>query len=211
MALNANALTTLAKAKSHLKILDGSQDTVLETLINAASSIIEQYVDRKLQTQTHTEYQDGRRQNRILLKQYPVTAVSQVRVDQTSDFTDATTQLASTDFYIEDENLIVLSPNGSRGIFPNGTRNIKVIYTAGVHDQQNMVPVAAPSDIEYACLLTTEWLYRFRSREDIGRSQKTKGDENSTVSQDLPQIVRTLLDPHKRAEFPGASLKTESL
>jgi uncharacterized phiE125 gp8 family phage protein len=211
MALNANALTTLAKAKSHLKILDASQDSILEIMINTASSVIEQYVDRKLQTQTHTEYQDGRRQNRILLKQYPVTGVSQVWVDQTSAFTDVTTQLAAGDFFIEDENLVVLNPNGSRGIFPIGTRNIKIVYTAGVHDQQNMTPVAAPSDIEYACLLTTEWLYRFRSREDIGRSQKTKGDENSTVSQDLPQIVRTLLDPHKRSEFPGASLKAESL
>ena len=49
MALNSNALTSVANLKFQLNILtsDNTQNTMLELYINAASQAIETYCDRK--------------------------------------------------------------------------------------------------------------------------------------------------------------------
>lgn len=192
MALNSNNLTTVANLKAHLGIpsAETSQDTRMELLINAASDSIERYLDRKLKSQTITEYQHGRRQDSLLLHEWPVTGITELRVDMDHVFSDASTLIPSADYGIgDDKNSLIYFDT----VFPRGNHNIKIVYVAGY--------ATVPSDIEMAALLFCEWLYLFRNRQDIGRTSKSKGDESQGILQGIPEIVRQLIDPYRRTEF----------
>jgi len=192
MALNSNALTTLATAKTYLKIPTGelSQDALVELYINAASQELEQECDRKLKTQAITETRHGRKQNILLLKEWPVTAIAELRIDGQANFTDPSTLIPATDYRLgEDAQSIVLLNR----VFPNGYGNIKAVYTAGY--------VTVPSDLEHACLWLVSWFQQMRDSKDIGRESKSKGDESVTMLQTSPQYVKDAIARYKRTEF----------
>jgi uncharacterized phiE125 gp8 family phage protein len=192
VALNANALTTLALAKSYLKIpaLEPSQDAMIELFINSASALLESECDRVLKQQTGiVEYQDGRKQNIIVLKQYPVTAVSEVRIDQDSVFTDPATLIPPADYAITDDGNALLYINGQ---FASGNRSVKITYTAGY--------ATVPSDLEHACLWLVFWYAKIRDAADIGRSTKNKEGESISYSQSAPQDVKDAILRYKRTE-----------
>jgi uncharacterized phiE125 gp8 family phage protein len=192
MALNSNNLTTVATLKAHLGIpsAENSQDSRMELLINAASDSIERYLDRKIKSQTVTEIQHGRRQDILILREWPVTSITELRVDMDHVFSDPSTVVPQAEYGIgDDKNSLVYYDT----VFPRGNNNVKIVYVAGY--------ATVPSDIEYAALLFCEWLYFFRNRQDIGRTSKSKGDESMSVSQGMPDIVRQMIEPYRRMEF----------
>lgn len=193
MALRSNALTTLLQAKSHLGIppSETSLDARVELLINVASQHIETWTGRKLKSQTHTQLFDGRRQNSLVPAEFPVTAISELRVDQSHEFILSNTLW--TEWMISDGGLTVTLPTQ---YFPQGYQNIKLVYTAGYEE--------VPADLEYGCLLLIEWLYRFKNSGDIGRTSKNKGDESVGILQQIPEVVKEHIAPYKRLEVPGS-------
>ena len=194
MPLNANALTTLAFAKTYLKIpsTETSQDALVEFFINAASQDVESETNRKLKAQSHTEYQHGRKSNTLLLREFPINSVTELRIDSTSNFTDAQTLMDTDDYRIaDDKNALVLL----NGVFPNGYQNIRAIYNAGY--------TTVPSDLEHACLWLVFYYHKMRIAEDIGRSSKSKGDESMSMLQEAPANVRNTIQRYKRTEFEG--------
>jgi uncharacterized phiE125 gp8 family phage protein len=194
MALNANALTTLATAKSHLSISpnDTAQDARVELFINAASQRIESITDRLLLDQGPiVEFQHGRRENILLLRQFPILTVTELWVDSTHLFTDPLKLIPATDYGIGDDlNSIVYYER----VFPNGYQNIQVKYTAGY--------VAVPSDLELACLWLVEWFYLHRGRQDMGRTTASKGDESVGILASMPPMIQEILLHYKRTEMP---------
>jgi hypothetical protein len=204
MAVDANALTSLATVKSHLNIgvLITNQDTKLERLINASSAKIENFLDRKILTRSYTEYQDGRRADRIILKQWPIEKPSELWDDPSGLFTDVSTQIDSADFDIEndgDAGLVQLL-NGLR--FGRGSRNIKAVYNAGF--------ATVPYDVEEACIMTVEFLYDLAQDRRIGVSSKGKNNESTSFLSDLPDIVQNMLVPYQRSEFGLASIAVQN-
>lgn len=193
MALNANALVTLALAKSFLKIptSETSKDALVEFFINAASDYIETETDRKLKSQAITEYQHGRYTNLILLKQYPVTAISGLYFDSTGKYTGSEDTIDPVNYGIgDDSNSVVYFP----GYFPRGYNNIKVTYTAGFS--------AVPSDLQNATLWLVSFYYRMQDNGDIGRTSKGKGDESIQILQEAPQEVKNAILRYRRTEVP---------
>lgn len=201
MALDAFALTSLDNVKSYLNIptLTITQDTTLERMINASSAKIETFLDRKILKRTFTEYQDGRSSDRILVKEWPAEKPTELWIDSSSQFTDITTQLPDSDFVLEDEIGVQLI-NG-RG-FGKGRRNIKVVYEAGY--------TTVPYDIEEACIMTVAFFYDLRSDRRIGVSQKGKNSENTTFLDDLPAIVKGMINPYRRIEFGFGSVAVQN-
>ncbi|HCX20583.1 MAG TPA: hypothetical protein DHN29_01640, partial [Cytophagales bacterium] len=59
MALDDNSLTTLARTKDYLGVTNDSNDTLLERLIDAASSFIETYCDRTFKLTSYILQQEG--------------------------------------------------------------------------------------------------------------------------------------------------------
>lgn len=77
--LDTYALTTLAKANTYLGLTadTGAIDAYIETIINRASDIIENYCHRKFKGRLYIkERYDGNDQEIIYLKQYPVLAIN---------------------------------------------------------------------------------------------------------------------------------------
>lgn len=197
MTVKANALTTLAQAKSHLSISpsDSLQDARIEMFINAASEKIERYTNRLLVSQGNiAELQHGRRENIILLKQWPIIAVSQVSIDSTAAHTDPATILAATSYTVSDDLNSLLLVNST---FPVGFNNVKITYTAGY--------VTVPSDLELASLWLVEWYYLMRTRGDMGRTTASKSGESVGVLEKMPTMIAEMLEFYKRSEFAATN------
>ena len=195
MALNDNALTDFDSVKVWLKIPDSEVTTELqnkiESLINAASASIESMTERILYKKEHTEYQDGRRNNRTMTFEWPIIEVKELWIDSSQDFTDTNNQLTTEQFNVVDKKQTIQLLENRR--FASGHHNVKIVYDAGYD------PI--PSDLEQACLNYVEWLYLVNERGDSGRLAKTKGDESTSINQEIPMIVQSLIAPYIRHEF----------
>jgi Phage gp6-like head-tail connector protein len=193
MALNANALTTLNQAKTFCKIplSETSVDALMEFYINAASDYIERECDRKLKAQTHTELRHGRKQNILMLKEWPVNSVASLKIDSSAVFTSPDTLVASTEYAIGDDGMSIVLLDR---VLPNGYNNVQAIYNAGYS--------TIPSDLEMATLWLVFWYNQVRNNQDIGRPRKSKGDESFEISQSAPKEVLDAISRYKRTEMP---------
>ena len=193
MALNANALVTLALAKSYLKIptAETSKDSLIEFFINAASDYIEAETDRKLKSQSITEYQHGRATNTLLLKQYPVTGITGLYSDQSGKFSGSQETIDPESYVIGDDGNSLIYINNA---FQRGYNNLKIVYTAGF--------AAIPSDLQNAALWLVSFYYRMQDTGDIGRTSKGKGDESVQILQEAPQEVKNAIVRYRRSEVP---------
>lgn len=202
MALNANAIVSLADMKAWLDVpnTDVTKDAIIELHINSASDRIEKYLQRKLIRQQYVERYDGRNSSQLLLSQYPAEKPTQIIIDSSWVF-DAADALELTAYDLQDDMTVKL--NGS--VFPNGTLNVKVTYYAGYKN-----PISGgtgpefPSDIKLACRWLVDWQYQQRTDRRLGMGGKGKQGENISFLQGMPQEVKELLDAHVRMEMPLA-------
>jgi hypothetical protein len=178
MPLAANALTTLEVVKEYLKI-DSTQtvdDTRIEKLINACSSAIESYCERKFKEQTYTDEEyDGTCTKYILLKQYPVKSISSVSID---------------DVLLDVSEYKVKKPNGTlirvNNVWPTGDINIKVTYSSGF--------ITIPADLEQACMDFV--MSKFKA--DVSGFSTTFTDGFVFRADAIPVQVKMLLQPYKK-------------
>lgn len=200
MALAANALCTIAQCKLYLDIASGdtSQDARLEQLINVSSSMVENYLDRKLIWQQYVELHDGRVNDRLLLKEWPAQKPSEIRSDTLWSF-DNTTIMPPENYEIDQETTVVLKGY----YFPRGNRNIKVTYYAGYAS-----PVFGgsgfplPGELNQACIMLVAWQYQLRADRRLGIASKGKQGESITYVKGLPAEIALMLDMHVRMELP---------
>jgi hypothetical protein len=181
----------MAEAKTHLKVPTGvtSDDLAIEMFINAASERIAAWCDRVFIEAEYTELHSGRRQNFLLPNQYPIWSISEIRIDNSRNWSDAQTLVPSSAYSLSDYNTTIQYD----GSFPTGYNNIRIIYTAGY--------ATIPSDLKLACLWFVEWFYRHRSREDMGRTTMTKNSESISVLAETPKMINQILLDYQRCEF----------
>lgn len=197
VTLDSNALVTLAVCKEMLNIPDADtgQDEVLKRLINSCTFRIERYIDRKVKKRSWTEYQDGRNNDRLLLRQWPAEKPSEVWIDADSKFTDTANKLATSDYELEiaanGEGVGIILMGGL--YFPNGRRNVKIIYPGGYD------PI--PYDLEEACWQFVEFLYNVRNDQRIGVISKGKNNETTQYEQGIPKFLLPTLDLYRRNDF----------
>jgi len=195
--LDPYALTTVDNIRVQLG-MPGSALTFdfikkIERMINAASAHLEEYMHRKILQRSYTDYQDSRGGNFILTREYPILSVTELWIDDTRSFSDTNKKLSSTSFSIVDNETAIQTLDQN---LPHGRQVIKVIYQSGW--------AKVPANIERATDLLVEWWYRFQEREDIGRSNKSKGDESTVISQSIPDAVKELVDSYKRLDLVDA-------
>jgi hypothetical protein len=192
--------------KQHLNIQpsDVSQDARLELFINAATSRLESITDRVLKESTLVEYQHGGRQNILLLRQYPVTSIVELRIDSTRAFTDPSTIVDTAKYVIGDDGNSILYD----GYFPRGLGNIEIEYVAGYNATDHAGNLA---ELELCCLWLVEWFYRHRDRQDMGRASKSKGDESVSILTEMPPMIAQIISSYMRAEAPIANVLTGNL
>ncbi len=143
------SLVTLAKYKSYLGIAsnDTTKDTDLTDLQSSVEARVKEYLLRDIESTTYTdELYNGSGWGGLVLRQYPVTAVSSISVYEgigAGNVETWTTLVEHTHYdrkIIPSESYSVLLENY---IFTKGIQNYKITYTAGYS--------TIPSDIQLAC------------------------------------------------------------
>jgi uncharacterized phiE125 gp8 family phage protein len=196
--------TTTARVKALLDITSSTHDTVLGTMIAAASRRIENYIDRPLETTARTEtYPMMPRQSVLFLRAYPVTAIASIKVSAGWDFA-AATAISSSDYYVDSESGMVnfnhfpIVP----GILEGGAAQnaVQVVYTAGLAADVATLISDYP-DIAYAA--DAQVVAMWRRRDSPQGSTYSVGGSSMTYEVPLkmvPDVVEALT-PYRRLRF----------
>ena len=184
----STSLTTRAALKLYLGIdaADSDHDDLLDSLIAYASERIESHCRRAFASAEVTEYLDGPGTSRLVLARRPVTALAGVYEDADRDFGE--------DTVIPDDELALYPETGVvervNGIFPRGTRNVKVEYTGGY--------AAIPDDVAIACVkLAAAWYAHARTGADGVASETLGGYSAEYSARALPADVEGALAPYR--------------
>lgn len=168
-------LTTLSSVKAYLKLgNESTDDALLNELIKACSTAIENYCQRKFGVDTYEEEYDGSGKPFLLLQNYPVTSITSVEVDE---------QVIDTGEYKVRKNNGMLF---RKGIWPQGVMNITVIYSAGLDE--------VPSDVELACKVFVKSFFN----TDVANFSTTFGEGFVFRADSMPAQVKMLLQPYKK-------------
>lgn len=161
---------------------DVNEDEKLQRIADETEAEVKEFLNRDLETAAYTEKYDGTGTDKLVLKQYPITSITSVKVYDGLDSLNAEvwdTWVQGTDYerFVYSDEDTTLFVGGTT--FPEGTQNIEVVYVAGYG------ATAIPKDIERACkqLFTLNWNEQ-EGRRTIGLSAVGVGAEK-TVSIDL--------------------------
>jgi hypothetical protein len=193
MALNSNALASIADTKDYLDIpiSDTTQDLKIERMINTASAMIDNHCGYQIISQSYTQLFSGNNKNILFLNKSKINSITSINIDVNRIFA-IDSLIASTEYIISDEN----SVKRYDYYWPLGNNNIKIIFTAGY--------TIIPSDINYACLMLIDYLYRHRNERRVGRDSISKGGDSVSFSNGLPTEIITILEPYKESFYYSA-------
>ncbi len=197
MALDtANALVSLAEAKTFLKISASSEDSVIEDFINRASIWANDYTGRRLKSRSNSDTYDGDGSDLLLLRDYPLVSITDLRIDDGS-YSGAPPQTTSDDYTLNLPSGLIKLKNGV--LFVKGFQNVDITYTAGY--------TTAPETVKEAVLLYVGHLYRRQyADQKFGVQSETVGDRTTTYgSDDIIPKAKSLLNPYRseRVLFSG--------
>lgn len=186
------ALVSLADAKAFLKITTSAEDTIVGDLVNSLSKLVSNFVGHDLLSASYTEYYDGDGTDELILKNFPVTALSVLNDDPTRAFAAPTAKDIAADVMLDGAAGIVRLWNNG-GIFQRAHGNIKVTYTAGYS------LATMPYDIQLAVKKMVAFIYRSSySMPKIGVQTETVGDRTTTYFNDeLPKDIAAMLKPYR--------------
>ena len=169
----AGDLTTLTNVKQYLGLQVATDDALIGRLITAASAWVKSYLNRDILSTAYVEVIDGNDSERIVVGNFPVTAVSGIAV--LNDTAVASSAL------VFDGNTITRVDGQT---FSWGRSNLTVSYTAGY--------ASTPMDIEEAVIEIVA--LRYREKDRVGTSTVNTHGESVTFSVvDVPAAVKTLL------------------
>lgn len=194
MAVNAKDLTVVADVKTLLGISASTWDTLIQSLITAASKFIANYCDRDFcdAGSDVTEYYDGEEGNlkTLQLKKYPITSITSIG-SRIGSFTNPTyyTYDAATQY--------VFKPESGEVFFqfcvPRGHQNIKVVYRGGY------AVADIPQDLALACQKLVAKEYSKRKAQGI--TAEHIGDANVNWNESLDPLVVSLLNSFKNVRI----------
>jgi len=186
MAADPKDLTTIADVKTLLNITASTWDTLLQSLVTAASKFIANYCDRDFcdAGSDVTEYYDGYdgEIKTLRLKKYPITSITSIG-SRIGSFTNPTyyTYDAATQY--------VFKPESGEVNFtfrlPAGHQNVKVIYRGGY------AVGAYPLDLVLACqkIVAKEYLKRMSQ----GITNERIGEAGVNWNEDLDPMAAQYL------------------
>jgi uncharacterized phiE125 gp8 family phage protein len=113
-------LLTLTEAKNYLKVDYTDEDTLIQSLIDEATSTLQRKYGRDLFEKTYTDEEyDGEGHEMLFIRNFPVQSITSLTInDQTIDATD----------YSLSKQTGILSYDGR---IPEGFANVKISYTGG--------------------------------------------------------------------------------
>jgi len=185
MALDANALVTLADQKTYLNISDSNSDSILEILINSVSTLINVYCERTLIETTYTDlYLDGNGEKEIQLPNWPVASITSLAEDETS-LTEGL-----------DEDYLLYTSDRAAYLWRYGDgwvdmhKGILITYVAGYS--------TVPKDLQLACFKQVAFEFHKWKNKDWGESSRSMADGSiSVTTKNLLEDVEETLQRYK--------------
>jgi hypothetical protein len=186
---------------------DYTKDRFIERYINSVSDSVSKYCNRKFIADTYSEFYKGSGRQRLILNQYPVNAITSVKVDSAA-LTAGTDYVTSDATYLE--RGIIFKENGWTwygyltglvGELTAPVDNIGVVYSAGY----TLGPEASrslPYDLEDAIVSMVADLYGEQQDGTVGLKRLTQGklsyewDANPLIQQ-----YASVLDAYKKRVF----------
>jgi uncharacterized phiE125 gp8 family phage protein len=182
-------LVTLADLKAYLGISESGHDAVLGGLIDAASEAIERACGRAFAQAERTEYHDGRGSAWLVLKERPIASIADLRDDLDREFGAASAIVADDYTFYPEEGIVRLLT----GTFQDGSRNVRVRYTAGYQ--------TVPEDLAQACLMLAASWFNAGHQGGDGLTAEVLGDYRAEYAhRPLPEEVLRLIAPYRNWE-----------
>jgi uncharacterized phiE125 gp8 family phage protein len=186
---------TTAYAKTFMGVSVNDDDAFIASLITAASILLDDYLGRKIKSQTCSEYYSlSRSSPSLMLRTYPVSAVSQVTY-YPHNATQRETVSGSNFVYDERTGELQVDDDSSKQyLFPQGFKTVLVEYTAGYS--------TVPASLQQACAMVVTKLYRLRG-QDLNTTSEKIGDTETTwtkyATADVlkSEDIRELLNPYR--------------
>lgn len=187
------ALITTANLKTFLGISGSSEDTILDSIVNAASKMIQSFCGKALVQATYTEYYDGSGVEELILKNYPIASVTSLNIDGSRTF-GSSTDINVADNVIIDANSGIITLWHNYSVFPKGLRNVKVVYVAGYATN------AIPYDLQQACKQTAMMIYKRQYQDQkVGIASETIGDKTTTYElADIPKTAQAIIKRYQK-------------
>ncbi len=186
-------LCTLDELKSHIfnkAPLPVTHDTLLTTLIEEASGMINAATRRQIEIADITEFHDGEFQNAIILHEFPVASESAITLTEDDE------AIAGTDFVVDFDQGVLRLLDGAQ--FAEGEANVKVVYRAGfsVADTVPDGETALPFELRLACKVIAGKL--FEVRENLGVDQKRFESGTTSYKNAIDPDIMAILKRHER-------------
>ena len=192
-------LCVLADVKGWLNIATGdtSTDAMLTRLISSCSNIITAWLGRDIVQTTYTETYNGSGTSRLILNQFPVTAVTSLSIGGV--VIPASTGPTVYGYTFDESGLYLINGNFPQvnwlttfnNVFGMRSQNVAVVYEAGY--------AAVPEALNQACIDFVAYKYVERGR--IGyKSQNISvtGQGSSYLTDGLPDMVKAAIQPFRR-------------
>lgn len=181
--------------KDWLGIAGSKDDALLASLItNVTAAMLNKMNRADVLSASYTEVRNGNGGSRLALKNFPVTAVTSLKIN--GAVIPASPDSIQAGYVFDQYQLSLIgssflwpgnSPGSSFGV---GANNITVIYTAGY--------ASLPADLKQACI---DWCaFRYRQKSWIGQTSKHLGTgETVSFSQkDMPDSVAAVIQQYSR-------------
>lgn len=123
-------IVTLSEFKKFVNVENTDEDVSLLECLERAQSEAESICDRLFDSQAFVEYYEGKGQSELLLRNYPVTAVSGLNDDWDRAWL-AATEIAAAEYQFDGDRGIIILENQVFSKCLTPIQNIKVSYTAG--------------------------------------------------------------------------------
>lgn len=180
-------LTTLTNVKAWLNVTSTTDDALLTRLIAAGSDYIQAWLNRDITAQAYSSYRDGPGGTRMMFRNYPVTAITMVKVD--GQVIPASAPGSGNNGYVFTETSVTLIGY----TFTRGASNVFFQYTAGY--------AVIPNEIEQACIELVS--LRYKERDRIGLVSKGLAGETITYTQkDFTESIEGALRQYRRVMLP---------
>ena len=176
------ALATVEQVKGYLGMNCSQDDALLERLVVSASGYIQTWLNRELGLGQYTETLSGTDGATMMLKNTPVTDVSEVLINGLSIPLSTSAYMAG---YVFDDAHVAL--RGYR--FSAGMLNVSITYSAGY--------AQVPEEVTQACIEMVSM--RYREKDRIGLTSKGLAGETIGFSQkDMADSTRHILQQFRR-------------
>ena len=199
-----NGYTTLVAMKNFLSIVDSTDDTLLEGLIESASRSIDRIANRRFYADSSASARSYRANNNVFVYVDDISSTTDlvVKTDDDGDGTFETTLTINTDFLVDPLTASALGRPFTQLTMVN-TLNVWPVYPGlfsnglrpGVEVTAKWGWPSVPDDIETACQILTADLYK---RKDSPGGILGLGDLGAIRMSPLGRDVTAMVRAYKK-------------